>query len=145
MSTHAVNILLVEDNPGDVVLTRESLNECKIDSNITVASDGVQALSVLDRSKTEGEGAFPDIILLDLNLPKLSGFAVLNAIKTDGILKRIPVMVLSSSQAPEDIIRCYDYHANCYVRKPNSIDGYINFARRIDEFWFSFAKLPSQA
>jgi two-component system, chemotaxis family, response regulator Rcp1 len=138
-----IEILLVEDNPGDVRLTKEALQECKMHNRLTVVEDGLAALAFLN-----GEGGFkgaslPDLILLDLNLPKLDGREVLKVIKTDDRTKRIPVVILTTSQAEEDIIRTYDLQANCYITKPVDLDQFIKIIKSINEFWFTIVKLPN--
>ena len=139
-----VEILLVEDNPGDVILTREALNEHKIDNNLTVAEDGVQALAILRREGPHARAPRPDIILLDLNLPRKDGREVLSEIKQDEELRRIPVVVLSTSGAQQDILRTYDLHANCYITKPVDLDQFIHVVKMIDDYWLSLVKLPSR-
>lgn len=137
-----IEILLVEDNPGDVRLTQEALKEGKILNNLHMARDGVEAVSFL-RREGEYEGSVrPDLILLDLNLPKKDGREVLMEIKKDEALRRIPVVVLTTSRAEEDIIRTYDCHANCYITKPVDFDQFINVIKSIENFWLSVVKLP---
>ena len=141
-TTDAIEILLVEDNPGDVELTREALHDGKIHTNLSVAPDGVEALAFLRREGKYGGAPRPDLILLDLNLPRKDGRAVLAEIKEDRALRHIPVVVLTSSQAEQDIVRAYDLHANCYVTKPVDLDQFITIVRSIEQFWFSVVKLP---
>jgi two-component system, chemotaxis family, response regulator Rcp1 len=139
-----VEILLVEDNPGDVRLTREALREGKVRNNLAVAADGVEAIAYL-RKEGEYENAVrPDLILLDLNLPRKDGREVLEEIKADPSLRHIPVVVLTSSQAEEDIVRAYDLHANCYVTKPVDLDQFIRVVESIEDFWFTIVKLPPE-
>jgi two-component system, chemotaxis family, response regulator Rcp1 len=140
-----IEILLVEDNPGDVRLTQEALREGKVHNRLTVAKDGVEALSVLRREGAFASAARPDLILLDLNLPRKDGREVLADIKNDPALRRIPVVVLTTSKAEEDILRTYDLHANCYITKPVDLEQFISVVRSIDEFWLSVVRLPSQA
>ena len=135
-------ILLVEDNPGDVDLTKEALRDLDVATRLHVAADGVEALAVLGRKDFGGDIKRPDLILLDVNLPKKSGFEVLMAIKNDPSLRQIPVVMLSCSGADSDISACYDLHANCYVRKPENLDGYDRIFEAIGEFWMGVAKLP---
>ena len=139
-----VEILLVEDNPGDVRLTEEALKEGKVINNIHLAKDGVEAMFFLKRGGKYANAARPDIILLDLNLPKKDGREVLIEIKEDEELRRIPVVVLTTSRSEEDIIRTYDYHANCYITKPVDFDQFINVVKSIEDFWLSVVKLPQK-
>jgi CheY-like chemotaxis protein len=139
-----VEILLVEDNPGDVRLTREALKEGKIRNNLNVVGDGVEALRYLRREGPYGESTRPDLILLDLNLPKMDGREVLEAVKADPSLRLIPIVVLTSSAAEQDIVRAYDLHANCYVSKPVDLDQFIHVVKSIEDFWFSIVKLPPE-
>ena len=137
-----VAILLVEDNPGDVRLTKEALRDAKVLNEIYVVKDGVEAMEFL-----RGEGSFahvpvPGLILLDLNLPRKGGREVLAEIKMDPKLKRIPVVILTSSQAEEDIFKSYDLHANCYVIKPVDLNRFVEIMHSLNEFWFSIVKLP---
>ena len=137
-----VEILLVEDNPGDVRLTREALREGKVYSNLHWAKDGVEALDFLRRQGAHRDAPRPDIILLDLNLPKKDGREVLSDIKNDDALKHIPVVVLTTSKAEEDVLRSYELHANCYVTKPVDLDKFIVVVRSIDRFWLTVVTLP---
>ncbi|MEX2569961.1 MAG: response regulator [Gemmatimonadota bacterium] len=139
-----VEILLVEDNPGDVRLTREALREGKVQNNLHTAGDGVEAMAFLRREGQYADAVRPDMILLDLNLPKMDGREVLQAIKADPSLRHIPVVVLTSSEAEQDIIRAYDLHANCYVTKPVDLDQFIHVVKSIEDFWFSIVKLPRE-
>jgi CheY-like chemotaxis protein len=138
-----IEILLVEDNPGDVRLTIEALKEGKVRNRLSVARDGVEALAFLRREGSHVEASRPDLILLDLNLPKKDGREVLAEIKVDPALRRIPVVVLTTSKAEEDILRTYDLHANCYITKPVDLDQFISVVRSIDDFWLSVVRLPS--
>ena len=137
-------ILLVEDNPGDVGLTRETLAESKMLNHISVAVDGVEAMAFLRRQGKHANAPHPDLILLDLNLPKKSGREVLAEIKADEQLRRIPVVVLTSSSAEQDILKTYDLHANCYVTKPVNLDQFITVVKALAEFWFTLVKLPPE-
>jgi two-component system, chemotaxis family, response regulator Rcp1 len=137
-----VEILLVEDNPGDERLTREALKEGKVYSNLHWVKDGVEAMEFLRRQGRYHDVPRPDIILLDLNLPKKDGREVLQDIKNDSDLKRIPVVVLTTSKAEEDVLRTYNLHANCYVTKPVDLDRFIHVVRSVVEFWFGIVKLP---
>ena len=142
ISGRPVTILLVEDNAGDVRLTREALLEGKLANELIVASDGIEALAILRREGAHQNTARPDIILLDLNLPKKDGRQVLAEIKQDPLLMRIPVVVLTTSKAEEDIIRTYDLHANCYITKPVEFDKFVGVIRSIDDFWLTVVRLP---
>ena len=135
-------ILLVEDNPADVRLTREALREAKMANNLTVIGDGVEAMAYLRGEGPHVGGTPPDLILLDLNLPKKDGRQVLAEIKADEDLKRIPVVVLTTSKADEDIFRAYGLHVNCYVCKPVDFEQFIKIVTSIEEFWFTMVKLP---
>jgi len=137
-----VDILLVEDNPGDVRLTIEALKEGKVRSKLAVARDGVEALDFLFKRGAYADAPTPDIILLDLNLPRKDGREVLQEIKSDQVLRRIPVVVLTTSAAEEDIIGAYDLHVNCYITKPVDMDGFIEIIKAIDAFWFTVVQLP---
>ena len=137
-----IDILLVEDNPGDVVLTQEALEEGKIRNRLTVAEDGVEALALLRREGQYQEAPRPDLILLDLNLPRKDGREVLADIKADEQLRRIPVVVLTTSKAEEDILKTYDLHANCYITKPVDLDQFIEVIKSIDDFWLTVVRLP---
>ncbi len=138
----AVEILLVEDNPGDVRLTQEVLRDGKVRNNMSVVMDGVDAISFLQQTGEYAGAPRPDIILLDLNLPKKDGREVLAEIKADPDLKHIPVVVLTTSSAEQDILRSYDLHANCYVTKPVDLDQFIKVMKMIEDFWLTIVKLP---
>jgi chemotaxis family two-component system response regulator Rcp1 len=138
-----IEILLVEDNPGDVRLTVEALKEAKVRNNLHVAEDGVEALALLRQEGKYTDAPRPDLILLDLNLPKKDGREVLAEIKEDPNLKRIPVVVLTVSQAEEDILKTYDLHANCYISKPVDLDRFLTVVKSIEDFWLTIVKLPS--
>ena len=137
-----VEILLVEDNPGDERLTREALKEGKVYSNLYWVKDGVEAMDFLRRKGRHAGAVRPDIVLLDLNLPKKDGREVLEEIKTDDDLKRIPVVVLTTSKAEEDVLRTYNLHANCYVTKPVDLEKFIVVVKSIDRFWLTVVTLP---
>jgi len=139
-----VEILLVEDSPGDVRLTKEALKDSKVANNLTVAEDGVEAMALLRREGKYAESVRPDLILLDLNLPRKDGRQVLEELKADEALKSIPVIILTTSQADEDIIRTYNLHANCYITKPVDLDKFLEVVRTIEDFWLSIVKLPPQ-
>ncbi len=136
-----VNVLIVEDNPGDVRLTLEALKESKIRNNVSVAYDGVEAMEFLRREGKYSDAERPDLILLDLNLPRKDGREVLAEIKEDHHLRRIPVVVLTTSTAEADIFRTYDLHANCYITKPVDMDQFIHVVQTIEDFWFTIVKL----
>jgi two-component system, chemotaxis family, response regulator Rcp1 len=144
LATRPVEILLVEDNPGDVRLTREALQEGKVRNNLYVAPDGVEALRFLRREGEHHGAVRPDLILLDLNLPRKDGREVLDEIKRDAGLRSIPVVVLTTSQAEQDICRAYELHANCYVTKPVDLDQFITVVQTIENFWFTIVKLPPE-
>jgi CheY-like chemotaxis protein len=137
-----IEILLVEDNPGDVRLTKEALKEGKVYNNLHWAKDGVEALEFLRREGSHKNAPRPDIILLDLNLPKVDGREVLSIIKNDSHLKHIPVVVLTTSKADEDVLRSYELHANCYVTKPVDLEKFIVVVQSIDRFWLTVVTLP---
>ncbi|MBV9774072.1 MAG: response regulator [Gemmatimonadetes bacterium] len=139
-----IEVLLVEDNPGDVRLTREALREGKVRNNLSVAQDGVEALAYLRREGKYADAVRPDVILLDLNLPRKDGREVLQEIKNEPALRQIPVVILTSSQAEQDICRAYDLHANCYITKPVDLDQFITVVRSIEDFWFTIVKLPPE-
>ncbi len=137
-----IEILLVEDNPGDVRLTKEALKEGRVANRISVAKDGFEAMAFLRREGEYANASRPDLILLDLNLPKKNGREVLAEIKMDPDLKHIPVVVLTSSQAENDIVATYNLHANCYITKPVDFEQFISVVRSIEDFWFAVVKLP---
>jgi len=137
-----IEILLVEDNPGDERLTREALKEGKVYHNLHWAKDGVEAMEFLQQRGKYKDSPRPDIILLDLNLPKKDGREVLQEIKSDEKLKRIPVVVLTTSKAEEDVMRTYNLHANCYVTKPVDLEKFIVVVKSIDIFWLTVVTLP---
>ena len=137
-----IQILLVEDNPGDVDLTREGLNESKIRNKLHVVRDGVEAMDFLRKKGRYADAARPDLILVDLNMPRMGGREVLAAIKADKKLRAIPVCVLTSSEAEKDIVQSYDLHANCYITKPVDLDGMIRIVKSIESFWLQIVKLP---
>lgn len=137
-----IEILLVEDNPGDVRLTIEALKEGRFANLINVAVDGFEAMAFLRREGKYANAPKPDLILLDLNLPKKNGREVLAEIKMDSNLKRIPVVILTSSQAETDIVTTYNLHANCYITKPVDFEQFIRVVRSIEDFWFAVVKLP---
>ncbi len=141
-SMKVIDILLVEDNPGDVRLAQEALKESKVRNKLYVVEDGVEAMSFLRKQGRHTDVPRPDLILLDLNLPRKSGREVLAEVKTDDNLKRIPVVVLTVSRAEEDIVRSYDHHANCYITKPLDFSQFMEVTKTIEEFWLTIVKLP---
>ncbi len=137
-----IEILLVEDDQGDVDLIKEALKESKFHNNLDVVEDGEEAMAFLRREGRFADATEPDLILLDLNLPKKDGREVLAEIKEDPALKRIPVVVLTTSEAEQDVVKSYDLHANCYITKPVDLDQFIKIVLSIQEFWLSIVKLP---
>jgi CheY-like chemotaxis protein len=140
-----IEVLLVEDDPGDVLMTQEAFEEHKVRNKLNVVQDGEEALAYLRREGRYADAPRPDLVLLDLNLPRVDGREVLQVIKEDQDLRRIPVVVLTTSQADEDILRSYSLHANAYVTKPVDFDSFIAVVRQIDEFFVSVVKLPPRA
>lgn len=134
--------MLVEDNEGDIILTKEALVDGKINNTIEVARDGEEAISYLLANKEKGGHELPDLILLDINLPKVDGKEVLSFIKNDDLLKLIPVVVLTTSSADNDILDAYEKHANCYITKPVDLDKFFSIVRDIEKFWVTIVKLP---
>jgi len=142
MHAKLIEILLVEDNEGDARLAIEALKDAKVKNNLSWVKDGVEALQFLRREGEHVDAPHPDVILLDLNLPKKDGREVLAEIKEDDSLRRIPVVILTVSQAEEDIIRTYDLHANCFITKPLDLEQFMRVVRAIEDFWLSIVKLP---
>ena len=138
-----VEILLVEDNPGDARLAMEALKDAKVKNNLHWVKDGVEAMAFLRREGKYADAPHPDVILLDLNLPRKDGREVLAEIKQDEGLRRIPVVILTVSNAEEDIIKTYNLHANCYIRKPVDLDQFIEVVKSIDYFWLTIVTLPT--
>jgi CheY-like chemotaxis protein len=139
-----IEVLLVEDDPGDVLMIREAFAENKLNNRLTVVHDGEQASELLHRRGEYADAARPDLILLDLNLPRKDGREVLTEIKQDAQLRCIPVVILTTSEAEEDILRSYELHANAYVTKPVDFDSFISVVRQIDDFFVTVVKLPRQ-
>lgn len=137
-----IEILLVEDNPADVRLAKEVFNHATVPTRLSVAQDGVEALAFLHQEGIHKNAPFPDLILLDLNLPRKNGRETLMSIKLDESLKRIPVVVLTISKAEEDILKAYDLHANCYITKPVDLDQFIRVVKSIENFWLTVVNLP---
>lgn len=142
--SRAVEILLVEDNPGDVRLTIEALREAKVHNHLSVARDGLEAMAFLRRQGAFAQAPRPDLILLDLNLPRKDGREVLTEIKADLTFRRIPVVILTTSQAEEDIIKAYNLNANCYISKPVDLDQFVKVVKSIENFWLEIVKLPPE-
>ncbi|MGK7900615.1 MAG: response regulator [Hormoscilla sp.] len=137
-----IEILLVEDNPGDVFLTQAALEDAKINNNLHLAVDGEEAIAFLFRQGEYGDAPRPDVILLDLNLPKKNGREVLAEIKNDDRLRRIPVVILTTSSSDQDILKSYNLHANCYITKPIDLEQFGHVVRSIENFWFTIVTLP---
>jgi chemotaxis family two-component system response regulator Rcp1 len=142
-NVRSIEVLLVEDNPGDVRLAMEALKEAKLANHVSVAGDGEEALAFLRKEGKYASAVRPDLILLDLNLPKRDGREVLAEIKKDSDLRRIPVVILTTSTAEEDILKAYNLHANCYVSKPVDFDKFTQVVKQIEDFWFTVVLLPS--
>jgi chemotaxis family two-component system response regulator Rcp1 len=138
----AIDILLVEDSPGDARLTREAFRDCRVLNNLHHVEDGVEALAFLNREGAYGEVPRPDLILLDLNLPRMDGRELLATIKRDEGLKRIPVVVLTTSNDERDVLRTYNLHANCFITKPVHLDRFLEVVKSIEEFWLTIVRLP---
>ena len=142
MRGEPLEILLVEDNPGDIRLTQEALRDGKMRNNLSVAQDGAEAMAFLRQEGQYVEAARPDLILLDLNLPRKDGREVLTELKQDSLLKYIPVVVLTTSRADIDILKAYDLHANCYVTKPVDLEDFVAIIRNIESFWLTVVRVP---
>ena len=139
-----IEILLVEDNEGDIVLTMEALDDARIINKVTVKRDGAEALEYLLKLAVNDHASLPDLILLDINLPKIDGKEVLNQIKTNPALKKIPVVMLTTSSAEGDILESYNNHANCYIIKPVDLNKFFNIVKAIENFWVTIVKLPAK-
>ncbi|MDQ1585098.1 MAG: hypothetical protein QOH80_463 [Actinomycetota bacterium] len=139
-----IEVLLVEDDPGDVLMTREAFEDHKVQNQLHVVNDGVEAMAFLRREGEHADAPRPDLVLLDLNLPRMDGREVLNAIKSDPDLASIPVVILTTSEAEEDVLRSYSLHANAYVTKPVDFERFIKVVRQIDEFFVTVVRLPSR-
>ncbi len=144
MTSEPIEILLVEDNPGDIRLTQEALKDSKLHNNLSITRDGVEAMEFLRQKGKYNAAPRPDIILLDLNLPRKDGREVLEEIKVDESLRLIPVVVMTTSEDEEDILRSYQLHANCYITKPVDLNRFITIVKTIENFWFQIVKLPPQ-
>jgi len=140
--TRVVEILLVEDSAGDVRLMQEAFRDGKLANRLQVVSNGEDALAILRRTGPYAQAITPDLILLDLNLPKKDGREVLAEIKADPVLRRIPVVVLTTSKAEQDVLKAYDLHANCYITKPVDLSAFLKVMQAVDEFWLEIVKLP---
>jgi CheY-like chemotaxis protein len=138
-----VDVLLVEDDPGDVLMTQEAFADHKVHNRLHVVSDGVEAMAFLRKEGSYADATTPDLILLDLNLPKMDGREVLAAIKEDETLRSIPVVILTTAEAEEDVLRSYSLHANAYVTKPVDFERFIDVVRRIDDFFVTVVRLPN--
>lgn len=144
-SGRPIEILLVEDNPGDVRLTIEGLRESRVRNTLHVARDGVEAMAFLQRAGEYASRVRPDLILLDLNLPRMDGREVLSAIKADVRFRTIPVVVLTSSRAEQDVLRSYELQANCYITKPVDLEQFMTVIKSIEDFWLTIVTLPHRA
>ncbi len=142
---HPIDILLVEDNPGDIELTQEAFAESKICNRIFVVHDGVEAIDFLKRRGAFSDAVRPDVVLLDLNMPRMDGKEVLEVVKNDPDLKLIPIVILTSSEAEKDIVKSYRLHANCYINKPVDLERFLEVVRAVEDFWLSVVKLPNRA
>jgi len=142
MNARPIDILLVEDNPGDVRLTQEVLKEAKVKNDLHVVYDGVEAMAFLHHEGKYKDSPRPDLILLDLNLPRKTGHEVLKEIKSDDNLRRIPVVVLTVSKDEEDILKSYNLYANCFINKPVDLNQFLNVVKAIEDFWLTIVKLP---
>ncbi len=141
--TRPVNILLIEDNPGDVRLAQEAFKECNLEVHLDVVMDGLEALHFLHKRGPYEDCNRPDLILLDLNLPKKDGREVLSEIKQDPMLRCIPVVILTTSNSEQDVMHSYNLHVNCYINKPVDYDRFFDIIKRIEEFWLNTAILPT--
>jgi len=139
-----IDILLIEDNPGDTRLTEEAFKNANVHNTLHVTQDGVEAMTFLRREGKYSNAPRPDLILLDLNLPRKDGFEVLEEIKADESLRRIPTVILTTSSAEEDIIKTYKLHANCYITKPVELDQFINVTKSLEKFWLAVVELPTK-
>lgn len=142
MTIRPINIMLVEDNEGDIILIQDALEEAKILNNMTLARDGAEAIEKLEKIVIENPNNLPDLILLDINLPKKNGHEVLEVLKSDSRLKQVPIIVLTTSSSELDIFKAYNLHANCYIIKPVEISEFLRVVSKIEDFWLSVVKLP---
>lgn len=143
-SAAPIEILLVEDSPGDIRLTRETLRDAKVANRLHVVTDGIEAMLFLHKQGAHEKVPSPDLVLLDLNLPRKDGLEVLAEMKSDAVLRRIPVVVLTTSQAEQDVVRSYNLHANCFVSKPVDLDQFSRIVQSIENFWFTVVRLPRE-
>ncbi len=144
MSPQPIKLLLVEDNEGDILLIQEALIEAKIMNRMEIARDGAAAITLLEDLAKNNKNALPDVILLDINLPKKNGHEVLASIKENSSLKKIPIIVLTTSNSEQDIFKAYDLHANCYIVKPLEVNNFLQVISNIESFWLTVVKLPKQ-
>lgn len=140
----SVHILLVEDNQGDILLIREAFEEAKLVNELSIATDGEKAIDFLNQDGEYGDAIYPDLIILDVNLPKKNGHEVLEFVKTTDNLKHIPVIMLTTSSSEKDVVLSYKNHANCYITKPVDVDDFLNAVLEIEEFWVSLVRLPAK-
>ncbi len=143
VEARTIEVLLVEDDPGDVLLTKEALQDNKVHNRLHVVNNGVDAMAFLGREEPYAGAPTPDLVLLDLNLPRMDGREVLAAIKSDEALRRIPVVVLTTSEAEEDVLRSYNLHANAYITKPVDFTQFVRVVRQVDDFYLTVVRLPS--
>jgi CheY-like chemotaxis protein len=144
MMSRPVELLMVEDNPADALIAREALSEVQLENRLNVVPDGVEAMAYLRGENGYAERKLPDLVLLDLNMPRKDGREVLSEMKHDRTLCKIPVVVLTTSRSEEDVVRAYDLHANCYIAKPIDFVSFVDVVRAIREFWFSVVTLPKR-
>ena len=145
MNVDTIEVLLIEDSPSDARLTQEAFRDGKIRNNLTIVTDGAEGLAYLQREGRYASVQRPDLVLLDLNLPKVDGREVLRRIKNDPQLQSIPVVILTTSEAEEDVAKAYEYHANCYIRKPVDLSRFLEIVSAIENFWLTVVKLPPNA
>jgi CheY-like chemotaxis protein len=144
VAVRPIEILLIEDNPGDARLTREALREARVGNRLSHVNDGVEAMAFVRREPPFADAPRPDLILLDLKLPRKDGREVLAELKADPVLRLIPVVVLTTSEAEQDILRTYELHGNCYITKPVDLEKFLHIVRAVESFWLAIVKLPGQ-